>query len=583
MKLEDFQKIEQTKSLYRKTTPVLLITSISVCSLVLVTLWHHFSAVFMLAWYCFAITILLLRHNTKRAFTSINVSLENYQPWLKKLLIYSFLLGLSWGTILLFAVNPNHLVDLVVLTTIYCILTSTNGYYLGVYFPAYLAFAIPTLFLFIIKLIYIGGSSYNIFASLIILHFVFISSLARKTHAASNQVSKLTYQNQQLYDNVVIQKEVAENAVLAKDQFLAAASHDLRQPLHAQGLFITALQYSNLPDQAQKLLQKVKLSSDALNGLLNGLLDISRLDSNNLQNEPQELELKPLLHQIHQQYFDYAAENETELVLDCHNGIHVYCDENLLVRLIRNLVDNAVKFTHNGKITLKTSMQEKRVLLSIIDTGKGIPEDQQENIFNEFTQLNNPERDRQKGLGLGLAIVKRISNLMAIPLELKSKAGKGTTFTLNIPLSKSQQPVIDLSLNQNQTTDDFLKSEVVLVIDDEEDICAGMKLIIEQWHAKVVTATSAKKAIAELDHQGLQPSFIISDFRLRKGKNGIDAINLIRKEFNAPIKAILITGDTSSERITMAEEIDLPLLFKPVDPDILRNAIAETLSIENDH
>lgn len=580
MKLADFQKIEQTSTLYRKTSRILLLTSVSIYSLILITLWHHFNAALILSWYTFGVIILLLRHNTKRSFSLVKLTLENYKPWLHKLLAYSFLLGLSWGTILLLAVNPNHLIDLVVLTTIYCILTSTNGYYLGVYFPAYLAFSLPTLFLFTIKLIYIGGSNYYIFAGLILLHFIFISSLARKTHATANQVSELTYQNNQLYDNLVAQKEVAENAVLAKDQFLAAASHDLRQPLHAQGLFITALQYSNLPEQALKLLTKVKLSSDALNGLLNGLLDISRLDSNNLENKPKELEFKPLLHQIHQQYFDYAAENETELILNCHEGIYVYCDENLLIRLIRNLIDNAVKFTRNGKITIRASLQKEHVSLSIIDTGKGIPEDQQQKIFNEFIQLNNPERDRQKGLGLGLAIVKRISNLMGVGLKLESKIDRGTTFTLTVPLSENQQPITELIQDLGKSDDDFLKSQVIVVIDDEADICAGMKLIVERWHAKVITASSAKKAIAKLDHQGLQPNFIISDFRLRKGKNGIDAINKLRNEFNSPIKAILVTGDTSSERIEMAKKVKLPLLFKPLDPDVLRDAIVQTLLCE---
>jgi len=583
MKLLDFQRIEQTKILYRKTTATLLLTSLSIYSLVMATLWSHHNVIMLLVWYFFGVTTLLLRHRTKKQFSTVKLTTENYYLWLNKLLFFSFLLGLSWGLILLLTVSPDHFLNLVVLTTIYCALTATNGYYLGVYFPAYLAFALPTILLFITKLVFIGGSNYTIFAGLITLHFVFITSLARKTHAAANHVSELTYQNNQLYDSVVAQKEVAENAVLAKDQFLAAASHDLRQPLHAQGLFITALEYSNLPSKAQKLLEKVKLSSDALNALLNGLLDISRLDSNTLENEPQELELKPILHQIHQQYFDCAAEKETELLMDCQNDIYVYCDENLLIRLIRNLVDNAVKFTKNGKITIRATIEEKQALLSIIDTGKGIPEDQQENIFNEFTQLNNPERDRQKGLGLGLAIVKRISDLMSIGLNMQSRVAKGTTFTLAIALSENQQPELNAKQNNNKTEDDFLKSQVVVVIDDEADIRTGMKLIIERWHANVVVACDAEKAIAKLDHQGLQPHFIVSDFRLRKGKNGIDAINELRKEFNTPIKAILVTGDTSPERIAMAEKLKIPLLFKPLDSEILRTAIDQMLSQEKDH
>ena len=248
-------------------------------------------------------------------------------------------------------------------------------------------------------------------------------------------MSKLTYDNNSLFDDVVNQKELAENAVLAKNQFLAAASHDLRQPLHAQGLFVTALEYSQLSPEGKTLAGKIKSSNDALSSLLNGLLDISQLDSDSSEYQAGEIELNPILQQIHQQYFDCAAENETEFELKVEPGLFVLSDKTLLSRLIRNLVDNAVKFTDKGKISILSKIEDGNLFLSISDTGKGIPEDEQKNVFNEFTQLNNPERDRQKGLGLGLAIVKRISNRISVPIDISSSVGKGTTFTLTLPLT----------------------------------------------------------------------------------------------------------------------------------------------------
>ena len=497
--LDVFQLSEQTNSLYRKTTSTLLLTSISIYSLVLITLWLHYEPAFLLSWYLFGITVLLLRHKSKTRFLKIELTVDNYKPWLNKLLIYSFLLGLNWGIILLLSVSPEHFLNLFILTTIYCALTSSNSSYLGVYLPAYLAFALPTMLLFVAKLVFIGGSTYLIFAGLIALYFLFITSIARNTHSSAKQVSKLIYQNNQLYENLVTQKELAEKSVLAKNQFLSAASHDLRQPLHAQGLFIAALQYSNLTKKAQQLSEKIKLSNNALNDLLNGLLDISRLDTNTLENEPREIEVKPFLSQIYQQYFDYAAEKESEFVLDIHDNIYIYCDENLFNRLMRNLVDNAVKFTDQGKITLSTEIKGNDLLLSIIDTGQGIPVSEQKNIFNEFTQLNNPERDRQKGLGLGLAIVKRLVTQMGIKLELSSKLSVGTKFTLTMPLSNYEQQVPQQVITNALQSENIFKSLIIIVIDDEQDIRTGMKLIIEQWQAKVVTASSAKTAIFELD------------------------------------------------------------------------------------
>ena len=419
--------------------------------------------------------------------------------------------------------------------------------------------------------------TYYIFAGLIGLYYLLITSLARNTGLMARNVSELTFHNNNLYDDVVAQKEVAEKAVLAKNQFLAAASHDLRQPLHAQGLFITALEYSQLSPEANVLAEKIKLSSDSLNSLLNGLLDISSLDSNNTEYNPGDVTLSSVLKQIHQQYFDYAAENESELELLIHDDIVVTSDENLLSRLIRNLVDNAVKFTHNGKIIISTKIHDSNILLSISDTGKGIPLEQQENIFTEFTQLDNPERDRQKGLGLGLAIVQRISFLMGIPLRLESSVGKGSTFILSIPLSQNNIRHENTELEKGETEKDSLKGHVIVVIDDESVILDGMRMIIERWQATVITAENTDQAIEKLDHQGLQPNLIISDLRLRDGKSGIEAIDVLRTEFNSQVKAFLITGDTAQERIEMAEHAGLTLLHKPVKPKLLHETINRAL------
>lgn len=579
MNLAEFQIIEHTNALYRKITPVLLFTSLTICCLVVVTLWFHYHPVFIICWFLVAGSLQALRYFTKIEFCKVTLTQDNYRGWLNKLLLYSFLLGLSWGIVLLFSVSSQHLLELLILTTIYFALTSTSSSYMGVYFPAYLAFVLPQATLFIVKLIYIGESTYYIFAALVATYFLFITTLARNTHARENKVSELTFQNKELYDKVVAQKEVAENAVLAKNQFLAAASHDLRQPMHAQGLFITALEYSDLPDKAKPLANKIKRSSTALSSLLNGLLDISRLDYHSVEFEPKAVELDPILYQIHQQYFDSAADQETELELKISTSIYVDSDEQLLTRLIRNLVDNAVKFTQNGKITVCVTTQKKHAIISISDTGKGIPEHEQQNIFSEFTQLNNPERDRQKGLGLGLAIVKRLTALMKMPIKMHSIEGKGTTFSLTLPLTESTQldstPTVEPQLNSN----DSLADQVIVVIDDNKTILDAMRLIIEQWQAKIVTAETPESAISTLDHFGLQPTLIISDLRLRKNKTGIDAIHLLRKEFNNPISAILITGDTATKQTELAKDSELPLLYKPIDAEQLRAKINELLDV----
>jgi len=578
MNLAEFQLIEQTNSLYRKTTSVLLMTSICSFSLVFVTLWSHYNTIFLSIWYACSIAILLLRHHIKLSFLNVKITLDNHAMWRYKLLVFSFLLGSTLGIILMFSVSPKHFYELLILTLIYCALISTSSSYLGVYLPAYLAFGLPPTLMFVVKLSYIGGQAYFIFAGLISLFFAFISLLARNTHSSEKSVSSLTYQNNQLYNKVVSQKNLAENAVLAKNQFLAAASHDLRQPLHAQGLFITALQYSNLPQKAQTLAEKIRGSNNALNGLLNGLLDIAKLDANTLENEPEPIELRLLLDQIHQEYFDSAAEKETELKIETQGNLTVFCDRTLITRLIRNLVDNAVKFTSKGKIILRTEMQTDQVSLFISDTGKGIAEDKQGMIFNEFTQLGNPERDRKKGLGLGLAIVKRISLLMNIDLRLTSRVGQGTEFSFSLPLMNNINSTPENQIDAGITNNKLFSSLIILVIDDEAEILNGMRLILQSWNARVVTACDAEQAIEQLDYQGLYPNLIISDLRLQSGKNGVDAINTIRNEFESQIKAIVITGDTASDSITLTETVKLPTLYKPVEPHLLKSEIEQLFS-----
>ena len=577
MNLAQFQLIEQTNALYRKITFTLLLTSLSLCTIAVITLWFHHNTMAIIMWYIISAILLFIRYYNKQRFLKNTITLKNYKKWLNELMLLSLVLGLMWGLIFFISVTPNHLLELLVLTTIYFALASTSSSYLGVYFPAYLVYTLPPTLLLVIKLLLIGSVTYYIFASLIGLYYLLITSLARNTGLMAQDVSELTFHNNNLYDDVVAQKEVAEKAVLAKNQFLAAASHDLRQPLHAQGLFITALEYSQLSPEANVLAEKIKLSSNSLNSLLNGLLDISSLDSNSTEYNPSDVALSSVLKQIHQQYFDYAAENESELELLIHDDLVVTSDETLLSRLIRNLVDNAVKFTHNGKITITTKVHDSNVLLSIADTGKGIPLEQQENIFTEFTQLDNPERDRQKGLGLGLAIVQRISFLMGIPLRLESSVGKGSTFILSIPLSQNSMQYENIKSEGNETEKDSLRGQVIIVIDDESVILDGMRMIIKRWQATVITAENTEQAIERLDHQGLQPNLIISDLRLRDGKNGIQAIEKLRTEFNSSIKAILITGDTAQERTDMAAAAGLTLLHKPVNSNLLRETINHIL------
>lgn len=581
MQLAEFQRLEQIKALYKQITPSLLVVAISVYTLSFIVLWPVYDKLTLTIWYVSGGIITVLRRESAKKFLKQTITIDEYGSWSRQAIIWAFLSGISWGFIYVFFASPDHFFRLLILLGVFSALITLSAANFGMYFPVYFAFSLPSTLLFFGKIIYIGGELFYIAGALVVAFFIEMTSIALTTQKAFNRTSELHFFNNKLMREVVTQKETAENAVHAKNQFLAAASHDLRQPLHAQGLFIDAMLDQNLSPEADEIVSKIQLSTEALNSLLNSLLDISRLDADSVEYTPQHMPLSPMLNSIIQEYLERANENGSNIVLNAPKNLAVYCDEALLYRLIRNLIDNAVKFTENGSITICAKMTYKKVTVTISDTGKGIPDNQQDNVFTEFTQLDNPERDRQKGLGLGLAIVKRLSKLMDVPVSMESSLGKGTTFSLALPSSINSSIEIQKNLNRPQdqieTTQTF-NNHVILVIDDEAEILEGMQYLVETWQAKIITATDTEMAVKTLTERKLTPTLILADFRLRDNQNGIDAISIIREHFGASISAILVTGDTSPDRLQLALSANLTVLHKPVNPQTLRKTVSHVIS-----
>jgi len=555
MTLSEYQLLEQTKALYRGL-PGVMFGTFTVTLLALLLLWSEFDRTLLSIWYASSLTVSLLRWRSWSRFKKSELTVENSRAWIHKMVFWTFMSGLHVGLMLLLFTSQDHLYHLIIVTGIYGGFIGSAVASIALYYPAYLLFATPPTVLFLIKSVIMGsvilgqtGDSVFTYtaAGFILVFFGVLTAIARNTQFSFNRMSELAYENKRLVNEVIKQKETAENAVLAKTQFLAAASHDLRQPMHALGLYVGAFDHDKLDKDSNRIVSKIQLSTDALNELLNSLLDISKLDANSVDNVPQDLNVEPLLETIIGQYLSRAKTNNTNITLNSSTGMCVHCDRTLLTRVIRNLVDNAVKFTHNGHIALVAEQKQNSIVLAVKDTGLGIAAKEQENIFKEFTQLDNPERDRQRGLGLGLAIVQRLCELMSVKIELDSQLGEGSCFTLTLPLAKGTNEL------------------------------AAESKPVERWRATVVDAESADEAITKLDELGLEPSLILSDLRLRENQNGIDAINKIREEFNSDIAAILITGDTSPEQIELADASNIPVLNKPVGPALLHDAIQSLL------
>ena len=361
------------------------------------------------------------------------------------------------------------------------------------------------------------------------------------------------------------QTQLAEQASSAKSKFLAAASHDLRQPLHALGLFAAALRERVTSAEALPLLGNIDQSVTALGGLLDALLDLSKLDAGLVKARTRDVNLAPLLATLTREYEPQAQAKA--LTWYCRESeTVVQTDPVLLETMLRNLIGNALRYSEKGGVRIDCTQDGEVARIDVSDTGVGIAPEHHRDIFREFFQLHNPERDRTKGLGLGLAIVERLNLILGHRLELRSAPGEGTTFTLHLPLG-------DRAKAQEAADPEFedwaahLASITVLIIDDDASVLNGMRALLESWGYRVVTAVSLDEALGMLDEA---PNVIIADYRLQNEQTGTAAIHEIRRRFGAAIPALIITGDTAAQRLDEIAKEDIAFLHKPTPPGKLR-------------
>ena len=388
-----------------------------------------------------------------------------------------------------------------------------------------------------------------------------------RVNGAIARSSLLLFQNKDMLVKV-------EEATHAKSQFLAAASHDLRQPLHALTLLLTSLSYKKTYDLG--IVSRMQKSVKSLEKLFTSLLDISKLDAGAIEIEISELPLNDVFSQLQDEFQSIANEKNIQFSTEQSNLI-IHTDPIVLQRIISNLLANAFKYTsHHGTVALLAEAHSDMLWIKVRDNGHGIPKNQQEKIFSEFTQLDNPERDRSKGLGLGLAIVNRLCNLLDYTIELNSKVNAGTEFIIKIPLSSNTLPRNVSTLGQNEAhlpQTPSSSSGIILIIDDEQDIRDAMHDVLHTWGYTPLSADSLNSAIRLLDECEVIPDLIISDYRLRDNELGTDAIKGIHKHVEQKVPAFLITGDTHPKRIKMISESGYTVMHKPIDPDKLKQQL----------
>lgn len=371
-------------------------------------------------------------------------------------------------------------------------------------------------------------------------------------------------------------KEEAERAALSKAKFLAAASHDLRQPVQSLMFFAAALG-ARLPDGPERaMVLDMEDSIGALKSLLDSLLEVSRLDAGVVVAQPAPFPADALLAPLAADHADAASRAGIDLRVVLSSRTLV-SDPALLARLVHQLVGNAIRFTPRGRVLVGCRRAGTGARIEVWDTGIGMAGDARAEIFDDFVQLGNPERDRGKGLGLGLGIVRRVAGLLGHPVGLRSTPGRGSVFWVEVPADGEPPAELHPAAAEPEAPRSGAVRGAILLIDDEPVVLAGLALVLRGWGYEVIAATSAEEAMTLLAARGAPPGLILADYRLREGRTGTQAIRAVEEHYHRPIPSLILTGETAPDRLREARDSGIDVLHKPVSPPVLLNALSRTM------
>jgi signal transduction histidine kinase/CheY-like chemotaxis protein len=478
--------------------------------------------------------------------------------------------GCSWGALSAFIDPANPLT----LTIVLGVVGGMTAGALAVFAPAWplaMAYWLCAVTPLIARLFWIGDVLHGVFGAAVSVYLVSIATFGLHAAQTTLRAIRLGFENEGLVKRLRDQthraleaRQLAESALAeaesanrAKTVFLASVSHDLRQPLHAMGLLMSALGRAGLNERQASLLAQAEASAQATGDMLGTLLDFSKVDAGVVQPHLQAFNLQRLLHKLERELAPVAeAKGLVFRVRD--TSLVVHSDPSLVELILRNLLLNAIRYTDRGGVLLGCRRRGCRVHIEVWDTGIGIPDAQHEAVFHEFHQLGNPERDRSKGLGLGLAIVKGLARALQVTVGLSSQVGRGTVFRLTLPLSAraaQEEPV-------TVPDEPALHGLKVLLIDDDAHVCAAMRDLLASWGCWCEAVGSAEAAVEVLAR--FEPDLLLSDYRLRGHRTGLQAVQQVREHLGRALPAAIITGDTAAGRLREAAASGLPLVHKPV-------------------
>ncbi len=576
--------------------PLMLVSELILAPLLVMLVWGKIAHGVLEAWLAAVFCVMLIEFHFWRSRRLLAKTVAQNQAWDRLFKKMTAMAAITWGSAGMLMFVPGDLAYQALLICVVMGLSAGAATSNPFHPPSMLIYQAGIILPLLSRLAWANDVTHWILFGMLSLFCVYVLNSALALIRTFEQSQQRRFENELLVGALLERKREAEasrveavQASQAKSKFLAAASHDLRQPLQALRLFSDALQDTAKEKDTLRLAGQIGKSVNALVDMFDDLLDVSRLDAGIVEPRKQHFLLVNLFDRLYGDFAPLAQAKGLSFQLPICEGedgdsdhvctVVINSDPFLLERLLRNLISNAIRYTDSGGVALRCACLQGRVSLEVADTGIGIRAETMPHIFEEYYQADNPHRDRRKGLGLGLAIVRRVEGLLDCKVLVRSKPGAGSVFSFEVPMGDPQHLAQPFVITHSHYD---LNNIVVALVEDDRDIREQSADLMEQWGCTVVAGEFAEDVMRKLDIAECKPDLLVCDYRLPNGMTAIHVVQRMRELWGSELPAVVLTGDTASETLHEIHDSGAILLHKPIAPVRLRAMMYFALHGENE-
>lgn len=514
-------------------------------------------------------------------FAHIRAGGGEVQPVFRVWAATSLINGALWGVLSLIQIRPGGLPAETLLHVALCAVGMGSTLHLSGHFWLQRAHTVLALVPLIVRDVWAGGALHLQLAAMCAVVVVYTLLLNANHAKAMVELILQRRRNAELIEALRVENQakdearrLAEEASAARTRLFAAANHDLRQPLQAVSLLSQNLAQARQMEQVHETAERIQSCVESLGDLVDGMLELAQLDASVIRPREETFAMAGLLREALDAHRPLAAAKGLRLQ-GPETDLWVRSDRRLVLRVLNNLLSNAIRYTQQGDVTVRLKQEGARLMVAVADTGIGIATDQRKRIFDDFYQVGNPARDRRHGLGLGLANARRIGELLGLDLALESELGRYSVFSFWLPVTPPPS-VPGASSAAVELPADLLHKKILVVEDDETSRMAMVDLLAS-WGCDIQATASSRQALQVVE-DGFSPELVIADLRLGDGLDGLGLIEHLRLRSAQPLPAVLITGDAVSNEVRQTQRGPLTLLRKPVKPAQLRALVQQVFA-----